>query len=105
MAAGAAGATAYGAHTANANANTALTAQDTGKTQNETETIRKIRSEIVNDSALSMQAHNVKIINQEGQIYLKGPVENASEKSKVEEIAKRTAGNMNVVNQTYVETK
>jgi osmotically-inducible protein OsmY len=47
----------------------------------------------------------VKVINQNGQIYLKGPVANSTERTKVEDIAKRFAGNMTVVNQTYVEKK
>ncbi|MEZ0392976.1 MAG: BON domain-containing protein [Pseudobdellovibrionaceae bacterium] len=82
-----------------------MTAQDTATTKTESETVRKIRSDITGDKSLSMAAHNVKIINQNGQIFLKGPVANSNEKAKVEEIAKRTAGATTVVNQTYVETK
>jgi len=98
--------TAAGAAAAGSAANTGMTAQDTAtRTQSETELVRRIRSEITSSSDLSIRAHNVKIINQNGQIYLKGPVANTMEKSKVEEIAKRMAGNTNVVNQTYVEKK
>lgn len=81
------------------------TAQDTNRNANDVEIVRRIRAEIANTSDLSMRAQNVKIINQQGQIYLKGPVATTNEKSRVEEIAKRMAGNMNVINQTYVEKK
>lgn len=82
-----------------------LTAQDTMRTQNETELVRKIRSQITDTDNLSMRAHNIKIISQNGQIYLKGPVANATEKSKIEELAKKTAGNTAVINETYVENR
>ncbi len=88
-----------------AGATAGMTAQDTTRAENETEMVRRIRSEITSNSDLSVRAHNVKIINQNGQIYLKGPVANTMEKSKVEDIAKRMAGNTNVVNQTYVDKK
>jgi len=82
-----------------------LTAQDTARNANETELVRKIRSQITDNKDLSMRAHNVKIINQNGQIYLKGPVANASEQSKIEAIAKKMAGNTAVINETYVENR
>jgi hyperosmotically inducible periplasmic protein len=83
----------------------AMTAEDTNRAENPTELVQRIRREITADDALSVNAHNVKIISQSGQIYLKGPVNNMTEKSKVEAIAKRMAGNTNVVNQTYVQKK
>ncbi len=83
----------------------AMTAQDTKRTEPATDLVQKIRSEITSQSDLSMNAHNVKIINQNGQIYLKGPVNNMTEKARVEELAKHVAGNTNVVNQTYVQKK
>jgi hypothetical protein len=86
-------------------AGSAMTAQDTARSTNEMEMVRRIRSELTSSTDLSSHAHNVKVINQNGQIYLKGPVANATEKTKVEDIAKRFAGNMPVVNQTYVEKK
>lgn len=82
-----------------------LTAQDTAQTETATELVRKIRSEITNDQKLSMNAHNVKIISDKNNIYLKGPVMTASEKAKVEKIAKRVAGKTKVINETYVEKK
>lgn len=90
---------------AGAAAGTGVTAQETGRTTADAEMVRKIRAEITSNTDLSTRAHNVKVINQNGQIYLKGPVANMMEKSKVEEIAKRMAGNTAVVNQTYVEKK
>lgn len=82
-----------------------LTAQDTAQSATANELVRKIRSEITNDQKLSMNAHNVKIISDKNNIYLKGPVMTASEKAKVEKIAKRVAGKTKVINETYVEKK
>lgn len=82
-----------------------LTAQDTSRNAKEVELVRRIRSEITDTKNLSMRAQNIKVINQNGQIYLKGPVANATEQTKVEQIAKKMAGNTAVINETYVEAR
>jgi hyperosmotically inducible periplasmic protein len=63
---------------------------------------RRIRSAITDDGSLSTNAHNVKIIWQDGGYVLKGPVENAEEKNTVERIARDKAGNMNVISQLEI---
>jgi hyperosmotically inducible protein len=83
----------------------APTAQQTARTQKETQLLQKIRREITANRDLSLNAHNVKIISQSGQIFLRGPVDNANEKMKVEEIAKRLAGNTTVINQITIDTR
>jgi hyperosmotically inducible protein len=85
--------------------NTDKTAQDQGTAERELELTRRIRSEITDNKNLSTDAHNIKIISENGKVHLKGPVKSAAEKSQVEMIAKRLAGNTAVINETYVEKK
>jgi osmotically-inducible protein OsmY len=82
-----------------------LTAQDTSAQKSDAEVVRKIRSEITDNKDLSVNAHNIKIISQNNQIVLKGQVADANEKMKVEEIAKRFAGNTKVLNQTMIDSR
>jgi len=53
---------------------------------------QQIRKAIVNDKSLSTYAHNVKIITQNGQVTLKGPVRSEEEKRAVEAKATEIAG-------------
>src|SRR5438132_892275 len=52
---------------------------------------RHIRRAIVQDKQLSTYAHNVKIITEQGQVTLKGPVRTADEKQAVEAKATESA--------------
>lgn len=69
----------------------------------EVETTRRVREDITNDRTLSVRAHNVKIITENGRVILKGPVANKEEHAKISKIALAAAKGLNVVNQTYVE--
>jgi len=51
----------------------------------------------------SVNAHNVKIITQDGRVTLRGPVKTADEKRRIEEIAFEVAGKANVDSQLEVE--
>lgn len=53
---------------------------------------RKIRQSVVNDKSLSTDAHNIKIIAQDGNVTLKGPVRSDEEKRAVESKAAEVAG-------------
>ena len=53
---------------------------------------RDIRRALVGDKTLSIDAHNVKIITQHGEVTLKGPVRTADEKKIVEAKATEVAG-------------
>jgi osmotically-inducible protein OsmY len=46
----------------------------------------------MNDKTLSSYAHNVKIVSQDGQVTLKGPVRTEAEKKSVEDKATALAG-------------
>src|SRR5262245_38385782 len=73
--------------------------------QNENKDDVKITSEIrkaVTERDLSTDAHNVKIITQEGKVTLRGPVKSVSEKEQIEEIATGVAGAGNVTSELEV---
>ena len=57
----------------------------------------------MNDKSLSTYAHNVKIITQEGQVTLKGPVRSESEKQTIETKATEVAGANKVTNELNVK--
>lgn len=63
------------------------------------EVTQQIRSAIVDDDALSMNAKNVKIIVQDQVVTLRGPVASAAERAAVERIATSVAGSRRVVNE------
>ena len=54
------------------------------------------------DKALSSYAHNVKVIAQDGQVTLKGPVRSDDEKRVVEAKATEVAGAGHVINEMSV---
>lgn len=61
-----------------------------------------IRSRVVKTNT-STNAHNVKIITQDGRVTLRGPVKTADEKKQIEDIAFDVAGKSNVDSQLEVE--
>ncbi len=67
--------------------------------QNENEADIKVTADIrsrVVDTEMSVIAQNVKIITQDGRVTLRGPVDNAGEKTQIENIAMDVAGKDNV---------
>ena len=57
----------------------------------------KIRKSVMADKSLSTYAHNVKIISQDGQVTLKGPVKSDDEKRSVVAKAVTVAGSSDKV--------
>ena len=57
----------------------------------------------MDDKDLSTNAHNVKIIAQDGKVTLKGPVASSSEKKVVEEKAAAVAGARNVTSEIEIK--
>jgi hyperosmotically inducible protein len=86
------------------NANQPTADQQRNKTSDRDMT-QQIRKAIVKDKSLSTYAHNVKIITQNGQVTLKGPVRSDDEKRAVEAKAAEVAGQNNVTSQLGVEAK
>jgi Predicted periplasmic or secreted lipoprotein len=64
---------------------------------------QQIRQSIMKDKSLSTYAHNVKIITQEGQVTLKGPVRSESEKQTIETKATEVAGANKVTSELNVK--
>ena len=60
---------------------------------------------MVGDKALSMTAHNVKIITRDGKVTLRGPVNSAEEKASIEAKAAEIAGKDKVDNKLEVKEK
>lgn len=63
---------------------------------------QQIRRAIVKDKALSTDAHNVKVITQNGSVTLKGPVKSEQEKQAIESKATEIAGSGKVTNELQV---
>ena len=75
------------------NANEPTADQQKNKTSDRDMT-QQIRKSIMKDKSLSTYAHNVKIITQNGQVTLKGPVRSDDEKRAVESKAAEVAGHV-----------
>jgi osmotically-inducible protein OsmY len=55
------------------------------------------------DRELSTTAKNIKVITANGQVTLRGPVETAQEKAKIDQLAKSAAGGVKVDDQLDVK--
>jgi len=66
---------------------------------------QQIRRAIANDKSLSTYAHNVKVITQNGQVTLKGPVRSEDEKRALEAKAAEIAGQDKVTSELDVKPK
>ena len=69
------------------------------------ELARKVRQSVVNDKSLSTYAHNVKVITQNGQVTLAGPVRSEEGKKLVEAAAAGIAGADKVTSQLQITPK
>ena len=64
---------------------------------------QKIRRSITADKSLSTYAHNVKIVTQDGQVTLTGPVRSEDEKQPIASKAAEVVGAEKVTNQLTVK--
>ena len=78
------------------------TSGDQSNSSSDLKITQAIRQAIVKDGELSMTAKNVKIITDNGQVTLRGPVKNVQEKTKVNQLAKSAAGGAHIVDQLDV---
>jgi osmotically-inducible protein OsmY len=78
---------------------------DQNENQADVDRTASIRKEVVARSNLSTNAHNVKIITQNGKVTLRGPVDSEEERNEIGRIASDVAGKDNVDNQLEVTTK
>jgi hyperosmotically inducible protein len=81
----------------------AVTADQQKNNKADRQTAKDIRKAIVADSALSTYAHNVKVIVQNGNVTLRGPVHSDDEKKTVETYAAKVAGPDKVTNELTVK--
>jgi osmotically-inducible protein OsmY len=81
------------------------TADQQKENRSDRDITQQVRRAIVKDKSLSTYAHNVKIITENGQVTLKGPVRSEEEKRAVEAKAAEVAGNNNVTSQLDVKSK
>ncbi len=91
------------------NAHQRANAEPTADQQKENSSDRaitqQIRKAITKDKSLSSYAHNIKIITQNGQVTLAGPVRSEEEKKAAEDVAAGVAGASKVKNQLQVASK
>lgn len=80
----------------------AVTPMDQSNDPKDIELTQRIRKVVVSDDALSMNAHNVKIISANGVVTLRGPVNSPEEKARIEAAARQAAGAGNVRNELEV---
>ena len=80
-------------------------AEQQKENRSDRELTKQIRQSIMKDKSLSTYAHNVKIIAQNGQVTLKGPVRSEGEKRAIETKAAEVAGQDKVSSELNVKPK
>ncbi|QPK63535.1 BON domain-containing protein [Methylomonas sp. LL1] len=83
--------------------NMTLTPEDQNESKADIKITADIRNAAVNDDSLSVNAKNVKIITQNGEVTLRGPVETKAESIKLQQISQKTAGVVRVDNQLEIK--
>ena len=81
------------------------TAEQQKENRSDRELTKEIRQSIMKDKSLSTYAHNVKIIAQNGQVTLKGPVRSEDEKRAIEATAAEVAGQDKVSSELNIKPK
>jgi osmotically-inducible protein OsmY len=79
------------------------TSGDQSNSSEDTKITADIRRAIVKDSSLTMTAKNVKIITAGGTVTLRGPVNSAEEKTKIEQLATAAANGAKIDNQLEIK--
>lgn len=95
--------------------NTKMNAQDRDKAsptadqqkdnRSDREITQQIRQSLMKDKSLSTYGHNVKIITQNGQVTLKGPVRSDDEKKAIEAKATEVAGENKVTSELNIKSQ
>ena len=82
----------------------AVTADQQKNDHNDRYLTQQIRKAVLADKTLSTYAHNVKVVSQNGNVTLKGPVRSDEEKKTVIAKAEQIAGAGNVTDQLSIKT-
>jgi hyperosmotically inducible protein len=80
----------------------APTADNASNGASDRDVTQQLRKAVMDDGSLSTNAHNVKIVVQDGAVTLVGPVASEAERTKVAQIALQVVGDRKVVNQLEV---
>ena len=78
------------------------TSGDQSNSSSDLKVTQAIRQALMKDDMLSTTAKNIKVITENGQVTLRGPVKNVQEKARVDQLAKSAAGGANIVDQLDV---
>jgi hyperosmotically inducible periplasmic protein len=81
------------------------TADQQKENRSDRDITQQIRKAIMKDTSLSTYAHNVKIITENGQVTLKGPVRSEDEKKAIEAKATEVAGENKVTSELDIKPK
>ena len=79
------------------------TADKQKQSRSDLDIVQQIRKAIMKDKSLSTYAHNVKVISQNGNVTLKGPVRSDEEKRAIEAKAAEVAGGNNVTSELEIK--
>ena len=79
------------------------TSGDQSNSSSDLKITQAIRQALMKDGELSTTAKNIKIVTANGQVTLRGPVKNAQEKSKFDQLAKSAASGAKIENQLDVK--
>ena len=79
------------------------TPMDQGESEADRAITQQVRQSVVKNDTLSMNAHNVKIITQNGVVTLRGPVNSAAEKATIVAAARSASGVTRVDDQLEVK--
>jgi osmotically-inducible protein OsmY len=79
------------------------TSGDQSNSSSDLKITQAIRQALMKDGDLSMTAKNIKIVTANGQVTLRGPVKNAQEKSKIDQLARSAANGAKIENQLDVK--
>src|SRR4051795_455322 len=78
------------------------TSGDQSNSSADLKTTQAVRQALMKDGELSTTAKNIKVITANGQVTLRGPVNNAQEKAKIDQIARSAASGAQIIDQLDV---
>ena len=79
------------------------TSGDQSNSSADLKTTQAIRQALMKDGELSMTAKNIKVITANGHVTLRGPVNTAQEKAKIDQLARSAAGGAQIDDQLEVK--
>ena len=83
----------------------AVTPFDQGNSESDLNITQGIRQKVMAQNNLSVNAQNVKIITQQGDVTLRGPVESAEERALIETLARAQTGVKRLTNDIEITRK